>query len=242
MSWFEYPEYREYLQLHPPYEAQVSVLDLLFSTGGQAHEFLRLRNGSARLRRDVRRSERGRDLFDSATSPVGSGPTCDEDTPHTAVAFTVHRGYIDSDEQWRACRWSRSRRSPSRTRPTRYSMFVGAGYRNRNELRELVCGWCRDAGYELITVISSGATYLGEPPGDNIGSSPRRAVVQPFASVGSGTVIGGLHHGRPPRLRRRLLLPRAPRDDDGALSGRATIASSAAGPGSEARSGSRTAR
>jgi hypothetical protein len=40
VSWFEYPEYSEYAQLHSPYEPQVSVVDLLFNVGGRAAQFL----------------------------------------------------------------------------------------------------------------------------------------------------------------------------------------------------------
>jgi hypothetical protein len=41
VRWFEYPAYPEYPQLHPPFEPRVSILDLLFHTGGQAPRYLR---------------------------------------------------------------------------------------------------------------------------------------------------------------------------------------------------------
>lgn len=33
-------EYREYPQLHPPFDPQVSILDLLFMTGSEAHKYI----------------------------------------------------------------------------------------------------------------------------------------------------------------------------------------------------------
>lgn len=40
VSWFSYPEYPAYPQLHPPYEPGVSVLDLLLTTGAGARRYL----------------------------------------------------------------------------------------------------------------------------------------------------------------------------------------------------------
>lgn len=40
VSWFEYPHYRPYPQLHGPYEPRVSVLDLLLSVGAEAPEYM----------------------------------------------------------------------------------------------------------------------------------------------------------------------------------------------------------
>lgn len=36
VSWFAYPEYADYDQVHPPYDSRVSILDLILCTGGRA--------------------------------------------------------------------------------------------------------------------------------------------------------------------------------------------------------------
>ena len=41
LEYMDYSGYREYPQLHPPFEHQVSVLDLLFSTGPDAPRFMK---------------------------------------------------------------------------------------------------------------------------------------------------------------------------------------------------------
>ena len=40
VRWMEYGPYREYPQLYPPFEHQVSILDRLFSVGPQASTYL----------------------------------------------------------------------------------------------------------------------------------------------------------------------------------------------------------
>jgi WbqC-like protein family len=41
VSWFDYSGYREYPQLHPPFEHRVSVLDLILHTGAGARDHLK---------------------------------------------------------------------------------------------------------------------------------------------------------------------------------------------------------
>jgi len=41
VEWFEYPDYPEYEQIHPPFEHRVSVLDLILNTGERAPDYMR---------------------------------------------------------------------------------------------------------------------------------------------------------------------------------------------------------
>lgn len=41
LQWFDYSGYREYPQLHPPFEHGVTVLDLIFNTGPAAAQYLK---------------------------------------------------------------------------------------------------------------------------------------------------------------------------------------------------------
>ena len=46
VEYFDYSGYPEYEQLHPPFDHQVSIIDLLFNAGGQARRYLlRARDG-----------------------------------------------------------------------------------------------------------------------------------------------------------------------------------------------------
>lgn len=111
----------------------------------------------------------------------------DRQTPHTVVAFTVHRAYVNSP-QVDGLPVVPFEGLPESHPPESFSMFVAAGYRGTNQLRATICEQSREAGYELITFVSPDATYLGEPPGDNVMIAPG-SVVQPFAKVGSGTIV-----------------------------------------------------
>ncbi|MFC4893236.1 WbqC family protein [Streptosporangium amethystogenes subsp. fukuiense] len=42
LRWFDYSSYPEYPQLHPPFDHRVSVLDLIFNTGPNAIEYLKI--------------------------------------------------------------------------------------------------------------------------------------------------------------------------------------------------------
>ena len=41
LEWFDYIGYKEYEQLHPPFEHGVSILDLIFNTGEDAYKYLK---------------------------------------------------------------------------------------------------------------------------------------------------------------------------------------------------------
>lgn len=41
VEWMDYSEYKEYEQLHPPFEHGVSILDLIFNQGSNAKEFMK---------------------------------------------------------------------------------------------------------------------------------------------------------------------------------------------------------
>jgi hypothetical protein len=41
VSWMDYSGYSEYSQLYPPFEAGVSVLDIIFNEGPEAHRFIK---------------------------------------------------------------------------------------------------------------------------------------------------------------------------------------------------------
>lgn len=41
VEWADYSGYKEYRQLHPPFEDAVSILDLLFNEGPKAHDFMK---------------------------------------------------------------------------------------------------------------------------------------------------------------------------------------------------------
>ncbi len=43
VEWMDYSGYPEYPQMHDPFDHQVSIIDLLFNTGGQAAEFMKSR-------------------------------------------------------------------------------------------------------------------------------------------------------------------------------------------------------
>jgi hypothetical protein len=48
VTWFNYSDYREYNQLYPPFDHAVSIIDLIFNEGPNAHMFLKSFNNASK--------------------------------------------------------------------------------------------------------------------------------------------------------------------------------------------------
>jgi len=78
--------------------------------------------------------------------------------------------------------------------PEAYHMFVAVGYSKLNKAREKICDEARAKGYKLLTYISSKATTWGENRfGDNVFVFEDNTI-QPFVSIGSGTILWSGNH------------------------------------------------
>jgi sugar O-acyltransferase (sialic acid O-acetyltransferase NeuD family) len=80
--------------------------------------------------------------------------------------------------------------------PDRFAMFIAVGHSRMNKIRELRYNQAREAGYELITYVSSKATtWPGSVIGDNC-FIMEDVIVHPFVEIGNDSIIwSGTHIG-----------------------------------------------
>lgn len=86
--------------------------------------------------------------------------------------------------------------------PCDYDMFVAIGYRQMNGLRKQFCEEARAKGYDLLSYISSKATYWNKSNkiGDNVFIFEDNTI-QPFVQIGDGTILwSGNHIGHHTRI------------------------------------------
>ncbi|MHC4777592.1 MAG: acetyltransferase [Planctomycetota bacterium] len=80
--------------------------------------------------------------------------------------------------------------------PGDFGLFVAAGYRDLNKLREVKCTEAKAKGYELVSYMSSKASHWGDAKvGENCFIS-ENCTIQPFVTIGDGVIMyGGCHIG-----------------------------------------------
>jgi sugar O-acyltransferase (sialic acid O-acetyltransferase NeuD family) len=116
-----------------------------------------------------------------------------EDSPYEVIAFTANERYVESDE------FDGLPVVPFETLtgthpPDRCAMFVAIGFSGVNRARREVYEECRERGYELISYVSSKATYLGELQlGDNCFVFEEN-VIQPNVRIGNDVILWSGNH------------------------------------------------
>lgn len=116
------------------------------------------------------------------------------DTPHDVVAFTVDGAYQQAHE-FRGCPLVAFEELPEHFPPDDFKLFVALSYAQMNRVRAAKCAAARQAGYELVSYVSSRCSYLTAPPGDNCFILEDNTV-QPFVRLGRNiTLWSGNHIG-----------------------------------------------
>jgi sugar O-acyltransferase (sialic acid O-acetyltransferase NeuD family) len=117
------------------------------------------------------------------------------DSPCDVVAFTADRTSTTGDDflGLPVVPFDEvARRYP----PEGFSMFIAVGFSRMNKVREARYHQARDAGYELLTYVSSKATtWPGSVIGDNC-FIMEDVIVHPFVEIGNDIIIwSGSHIG-----------------------------------------------
>ena len=117
------------------------------------------------------------------------------DSPWDVVAFTADRDRITTD-RFLDLPVVAFDELVDRFPPSTASMFVAIGYSRMNKVRETHYERAREAGYELITYVSTKATtWPGLVVGDNC-FVMEDVIVHPFVEIGSDNIIwSGSHIG-----------------------------------------------
>ncbi len=113
----------------------------------------------------------------------------DRDSNHDIVAFTVHRANLPEARELGGLPIVAFEDVADLYPPAAHAMFVAIGYSSLNRNRARICGEARARGYELVSYVSSTATYWDETQiGDNCFISDDNTI-QPFVTIGDGVVL-----------------------------------------------------
>ena len=116
------------------------------------------------------------------------------DSPHTVVAFTVDAAYKDSDTLL-GLPVVPVEDLTEAFPPALHKAFVPISPARMNAVRAEKYHLMKSLGYQLVTYISSKATYYDTPVGDN-GFIFENNVIQPFTTIGNNvTMWSGNHIG-----------------------------------------------
>jgi sugar O-acyltransferase (sialic acid O-acetyltransferase NeuD family) len=117
----------------------------------------------------------------------------EHDSPHDVVAFTAHGDQIDAGE-YRGLPVVPFEEVGHRYPPAGHAMYVAIGYRRVNRIRAEVFGQAKEKGYDLITYISSKATFWDA---NEIGENCfifEDNTIQPFVTIGDDCVLWSGNH------------------------------------------------
>jgi sugar O-acyltransferase (sialic acid O-acetyltransferase NeuD family) len=117
----------------------------------------------------------------------------EHDSPHEVVAFTAHGDQLDQKE-YRGLPVVPFEEVEQRYSPADHAMYVAIGYRGVNQIRAEVFGQAKEKGYELITYISSKATFWDA---NEIGENCfifEDNTIQPYVKVGDNVIMWSGNH------------------------------------------------
>jgi sugar O-acyltransferase (sialic acid O-acetyltransferase NeuD family) len=116
------------------------------------------------------------------------------DSPHVAVAFTVHREYLPESRMFEGLPVVPFEELQSHYPPDRVCGFAPMSHRRMNRARQEVFGAFKARGYELISYVSSRATCF---PGTPIGANCfvlEDNTIQPYTTIGDNVVLWSGNH------------------------------------------------
>lgn len=114
------------------------------------------------------------------------------DSEHDVVAFTVNKNFIQSEECI-GLPVVPFEDIQNVYPPSEYKMFIPMTYAKVNKLRAEKYSKAKEKGYELISYISSKATYYNTPVGENCFIFENN-VIQPFSTIGNNIILWSGNH------------------------------------------------
>jgi sugar O-acyltransferase (sialic acid O-acetyltransferase NeuD family) len=115
------------------------------------------------------------------------------DSEHEVAAFTVDREFRTTDA-FRGRPLVDAEGIVAMYPPGEYDMFVALSYTKMNRLRAEKYEQMRQAGYRLVSYVSSRCSYLSDsPPGDNCFILEDNTI-QPFVTIGSNVTLWSGNH------------------------------------------------
>ena len=115
------------------------------------------------------------------------------DSKHEVVAFCVNEQYIPEERTFDGLPVVAFEEVSQRFPPGDYAFFAPMSPKKMNQLREQVYNDIKSMGYPLISYVSSKATVLGNPIGDNC-LILEDNTLQPFTTIGNNVVLWSGNH------------------------------------------------
>jgi sugar O-acyltransferase (sialic acid O-acetyltransferase NeuD family) len=115
-----------------------------------------------------------------------------KDSPHKPVAFTVDAAYI-KESTFCGLPVLPFEEIQAKFAPADYKMFVAVSYSQLNKVRADKFNEAKQKGYELISYISSRATYYDTPVGENCFIFEDNTI-QPFTKIGNNVTLWSGNH------------------------------------------------
>jgi sugar O-acyltransferase (sialic acid O-acetyltransferase NeuD family) len=114
------------------------------------------------------------------------------DSPHRPVAFTVDAAYI-KEPTFCGLPVVPFQDVEAKFPPSQFKMFVAVSYSGVNKVRAAKFNEAKQKGYELISYVSSKATYWGTPIGENCFIFEDNTI-QPFTKIGNNVTLWSGNH------------------------------------------------
>jgi sugar O-acyltransferase (sialic acid O-acetyltransferase NeuD family) len=115
-----------------------------------------------------------------------------KDSPHRPVAFTIDSAYI-KESTFQGLPVVPFEEIEARLPPASHKMFIAVSYSAVNKVRAAKYDEAKQKGYELISYVSSKATYWGTPIGDNCFIFEDNTI-QPFCKIGNNVTLWSGNH------------------------------------------------
>ena len=115
------------------------------------------------------------------------------DSGHDVAGFVVDREFRKGD-RFLGLPLSDAEDAPREYPPSDFDMFVALSYARMNALRAEKYGAMKQAGYRLVSYVSSRCSYLSQsPPGDNCFILEDNTI-QPFVTIGNNVTLWSGNH------------------------------------------------
>jgi sugar O-acyltransferase (sialic acid O-acetyltransferase NeuD family) len=115
------------------------------------------------------------------------------DSDHEVVAFTVDREYV-KESTFLGLPVVEFEKVSQVYPPSEYKMFIALSYAQMNQVRAAKYFRAKEIGYELVSYVSSRATFLSDAPvGDNCFILEDNTI-QPFVRIGNDVTLWSGNH------------------------------------------------
>lgn len=117
----------------------------------------------------------------------------ENDSEHEVVAFCVNEHYLPKEPVFKGLPIVAFENVEALYPPTDFLFFAPLSPQKMNRIREKIYFEIKDKGYQLISYISSKATWFNNPIGENCFIFENNTI-QPFVTIGNNVILWSGNH------------------------------------------------